>query len=89
MTFLHNSFVGSHGHLKSSNCVVDNRWMVRVSDFGLTDLRLRFDPSTSKEGFQDYRSKYLTCLLDLDCQSQVDKYQYSTDDGTNFYTCYF
>ncbi len=39
MTFLHNSDIGSHGNLRSSNCVVTSRWTLQVTDFGLHDLR--------------------------------------------------
>uniref|UniRef100_A0A158Q971 Guanylate cyclase n=1 Tax=Enterobius vermicularis TaxID=51028 RepID=A0A158Q971_ENTVE len=38
MYFLHNSFVGSHGKLKSSNCVVDSRLVLKVTDFGFVKL---------------------------------------------------
>ena len=31
MEFLHRSDIGSHGRLKSSNCVVDNRWTCKIS----------------------------------------------------------
>ncbi|ELU14321.1 hypothetical protein CAPTEDRAFT_133767, partial [Capitella teleta] len=35
MEYLHKSHVHSHGNLKSSNCVVDSRWTVKVTDYGL------------------------------------------------------
>lgn len=38
MNYLHLSAIGSHGRLKSSNCVVDSRWTVKISDFGLREL---------------------------------------------------
>ncbi|XP_077995970.1 atrial natriuretic peptide receptor 1-like [Glandiceps talaboti] len=40
MEHLHKSRIHSHGNLKSSNCVVDSRWVVKVTDFGIlkTDL---------------------------------------------------
>jgi len=31
MEYLHKSHLHSHGNLKSSNCLVDGRWTVRVS----------------------------------------------------------
>ena len=31
MEYLHKSHMHSHGNLKSSNCLVDGRWTVRVS----------------------------------------------------------
>nr|XP_022343862.1 uncharacterized protein LOC111136960 isoform X1 [Crassostrea virginica]XP_022343863.1 uncharacterized protein LOC111136960 isoform X1 [Crassostrea virginica]XP_022343864.1 uncharacterized protein LOC111136960 isoform X1 [Crassostrea virginica] len=39
MEFLHRSDIGSHGRLKSSNCVVDNRWTCKITGFGLPTLR--------------------------------------------------
>ncbi|KAK3091527.1 hypothetical protein FSP39_020527 [Pinctada imbricata] len=38
MIFLHDSEIKSHGKLKSSNCVVDSRWVVKITDFGLTEF---------------------------------------------------
>jgi atrial natriuretic peptide receptor A len=35
MAYIHQSPIGSHGHLTSSNCVVDSRWACKVTDFGL------------------------------------------------------
>jgi len=32
MEYLHKSHMHSHGNLKSSNCLVDGRWTVRVSN---------------------------------------------------------
>ncbi len=34
MAYLHNSPIGVHGRLKSSNCVVDSRWTVKVGKGG-------------------------------------------------------
>uniref|UniRef100_A0A7N8WQ17 Guanylate cyclase n=1 Tax=Mastacembelus armatus TaxID=205130 RepID=A0A7N8WQ17_9TELE len=39
MLFLHNSVIFSHGKLKSSNCVVDNRFVLKITDYGLSSFR--------------------------------------------------
>lgn len=43
MTFLHNSVIVSHGNLKSSNCVVDNRFVLKITDYGLSSIRTESD----------------------------------------------
>lgn len=39
MSFLHNSVIVSHGNLKSSNCVVDSRFVLKITDYGLASFR--------------------------------------------------
>ena len=39
MAFIHTSEIKVHGNLKSSNCVVDSRFVLKVTDFGLLALR--------------------------------------------------
>lgn len=35
MLFLHHSVIAYHGNLKSSNCVVDSRFVLKITDYGL------------------------------------------------------
>ncbi len=38
MIYLHSSPIGFHGRLKSTNCVIDGRFMVKITDYGLRSL---------------------------------------------------
>lgn len=39
MSYLHSTDLRSHGSLKSSNCVIDSRWVVKITDFGLHSIK--------------------------------------------------
>uniref|UniRef100_A0A3Q1ETF9 Guanylate cyclase n=1 Tax=Acanthochromis polyacanthus TaxID=80966 RepID=A0A3Q1ETF9_9TELE len=50
MSYLHSSNIDVHGRLKSTNCVVDNRMVVKITDFGChTILRPGRDVWTAPE----------------------------------------
>ncbi|PAV62468.1 hypothetical protein WR25_08587 [Diploscapter pachys] len=51
MDYLHSSAVGCHGRLKSTNCLLDSRWMVKLSSFGLRQMRQEENPI--REGIQE------------------------------------
>lgn len=39
LIYLHDSEIVSHGNLRSSNCLVDSRWVCQLSDFGLHEFK--------------------------------------------------
>ncbi|EDO30985.1 predicted protein [Nematostella vectensis] len=53
MEYLHNSDIRSHGNLKSSNCLVDSRWVLKITDYGLPLLRSRSKKSTIETNWRD------------------------------------
>ena len=49
MEYLHKSPLKFHGHLKSSNCLLDSRWVIKITDFGLYHLRrVTYDSENEK-----------------------------------------
>lgn len=60
MIYLHQSEVSVHGKLRSCNCLIDGRFVLKISDFGLHTL------TTPAEIIKDtdyFRSKYLHHFL--------------------------
>lgn len=60
MSFLHSTEILSHGNLKSSNCVVDSRFVLKITDFGLHELRMPSGEAADPESYQYWRSMLLT-----------------------------
>ena len=58
MTYLHSTDIKSHGHLKSSNCVVDSRFVVKITDFGLHYFKER-EEELEDDTYAIERSKVL------------------------------
>ena len=48
MAYLHSSEIKSHGSLKSSNCLIDSRWTLKISDYGLTSLKMKCNLSSKR-----------------------------------------
>ncbi|XP_078662151.1 atrial natriuretic peptide receptor 1-like [Branchiostoma floridae x Branchiostoma belcheri] len=59
MAYIHDSEIHSHGSLKSSNCVVDSRFVLKVTDFGLHSLREE-DSTRDRDSHAFYASKLWT-----------------------------
>ncbi|KAL3886487.1 hypothetical protein ACJMK2_026472, partial [Sinanodonta woodiana] len=55
MAYLHSTEIRSHGNLKSTNCVVDSRFVLKITDFGLNELRGQ-DEEVEVGSYAYYRS---------------------------------
>ncbi|XP_076980578.1 guanylate cyclase 2G-like [Tamandua tetradactyla] len=60
MQYLHRSPLGSHGNLKPSTCLVDGRMQVKLSGFGLWELKYGQTHRTYNEKTTDYSELYWT-----------------------------
>ncbi|GAU93743.1 hypothetical protein RvY_05634-2 [Ramazzottius varieornatus] len=53
MTYLHDSPIESHGNLTSSNCVIDSRFVLKITDYGMAFLQ-NFASSKEADNKSDY-----------------------------------
>ncbi|KAH8378938.1 hypothetical protein KR009_002164 [Drosophila setifemur] len=64
--YLHESPIRFHGALCTSNCLVDSRWVVKLTDFGLFAFKQGIEDS-----FTDMQHMSAKCLSEFfDCESQ-------------------
>ncbi|POI32169.1 hypothetical protein CIB84_004079, partial [Bambusicola thoracicus] len=78
MAYLHHHKM-YHGRLKSNNCVIDDRWVCKIADYGLQLYR----KEDSAEGYQQhliqiYTAPEIHSLLDFEPNSMTDVYRGKT-----------
>nr|KAG5687633.1 hypothetical protein BaRGS_008116 [Batillaria attramentaria] len=60
MAYLHGTEIRSHGNLKSTNCVVDSRFVVKITDFGLHYFRTNPEASEEESAYRNFHNKLWT-----------------------------
>ncbi|CAI9730998.1 speract receptor-like [Octopus vulgaris] len=82
MEYLHDkSEIKSHGRLKSSNCLVDKRWTVRLSGFGAPSLRYGSYRIPESEEMADLKDLFWTAPELLRENTNLDVVKSSTPQG--------
>ncbi|KAF5305793.1 hypothetical protein FQA39_LY09129 [Lamprigera yunnana] len=59
MEYIHASVIKSHGSLKSSNCVVDSRFVLKITDFGIQFLRMHTREDSIDENSHSFWQRQL------------------------------
>ncbi|OXB59218.1 hypothetical protein ASZ78_013304 [Callipepla squamata] len=77
MAYLHHHKI-YHGRLKSNNCVIDDRWVCKIADYGL-QLYRKEDSSEGNQQhlIQIYMAPEIHSLLDFEPNSMADVYSYA------------
>ena len=63
MLYLHQTSIGSHGNLKPSNCLIDSRFMVKITDFGIIGERFKVKKSRNYDGEKSLARSRLSMLF--------------------------
>ena len=50
LIYIHRSAIEYHGNLTSSNCLVDDHWTLKLTDFGIRSLRRTLGDNVLKSG---------------------------------------
>jgi len=80
MEYLHNHKM-SHGRLKSSNCIIDDRWVCKIADFGLPNVRKSDEDPELGDQFGSIREKRINSIFGGHAQVQASN---SNGESVNF-----
>ena len=63
LQYIHSSPLLSHGHLSSDNCEINNRWVLKITNYGVQHLR-KFHRTIDEVGrVQKYKGRKLMNIL--------------------------
>ncbi|KAL5019919.1 hypothetical protein ScPMuIL_002811 [Solemya velum] len=77
MAYIHNGPLSVHGRLNSSNCVIDSRFVLKITDFGLMTLRRHESTRETKRYFVWVAPEHLRTDPHRDFSQPGDVYSFS------------
>ncbi|XP_074642113.1 atrial natriuretic peptide receptor 2-like [Tubulanus polymorphus] len=60
LSYLHSTCLRYHGSLKSSKCVVDNRWVLKITGYGMANMKYGQTPVEELGNYERYRKLWWT-----------------------------
>ncbi|XP_071104454.1 atrial natriuretic peptide receptor 1-like [Haliotis cracherodii] len=84
LEYLHMSSMKYHGNLKSSNCLIDSRWVCKLTDFGLRPIRKGEKDTYDQESEDDRCEKLFWLAPELLRTSLSEKRFTPTQQGDVF-----
>ena len=80
MHFIHQSALVSHGHLRSRCCLVDSRWQIKITSFGLRAFKVGEKPLDIVDEESELR-RFLYTAPELLRLSEVERPIYGSQKG--------
>ena len=58
--YIHGTNLGAHGQLRSSTCLIDSRWQIKLTSFGLSYFKSGENTQAEKGDYQIYKKMLWT-----------------------------
>jgi len=85
MQAIHSSPINVHGDLRSSKCLIDNRWVCKIADYGLSLIKANQRRDIETGPHAAYASKYIGTYFNYVSPPKRVKGATLKDHGATFF----